>query len=235
MNRKLTILTAVATIVLAVSGCELKMKKNLPPTSVEEYGKITSFERIRIKAACEIRYRQADETKVTTFVKGKYEPQSVTVKSDGEWLFIEQEQKLLREWKKGKGKIVVEISSPDLIEVDMRGAGTFQVDGNLDTDTLLIRMKGAGKITIPSLVCDRLQANLKGVGSFDFGKVTAQYAQLGIEGVGNIRAMFHNSGSVGCSLRGVGNITLSGNAEKLTKNRRGTGRIDTSELKINGE
>ena len=50
----------------------------------------------------------------------------------------------------------------------------------------------------------------------------------------NADVEFKNAGHVDCLLSGVGNIDLEGTVKSLSKNVRGTGNIDTTELMVHG-
>ncbi|MBR3727145.1 MAG: DUF2807 domain-containing protein, partial [Prevotella sp.] len=85
----------------------------------------------------------------------------------------------------------------------------------------------------PSLICDRLQANVAGAGSIQLSDVTAQETLLRMNGVGSIKVEnFQNSGSVHCTMEGVGSIKLGGEVQNFSKNVNGIGSINTKGLKI---
>ena len=73
---------------------------------------------------------------------------------------------------------------------------------------------------------------MKYAGQLKIDGLTAEQASLAIQQVGNVNVGFENSGVVDCELQGVGNVKLRGNVRKLTKSVKGTGNVDTRELKI---
>lgn len=250
------ILMALAALVVLVGSCDWKVEKNDKGTkeekAVKTYYDLLPFERIRINVPCDIYYTQGDTTKVK-IVASKNQLASKTdvsvwgikhskkvyvkdfidkidVTSDGGWLQISKKKR--SNWKR-KNWVSIYITSPDLIEVDMHGAGSFNVEGNLDTDTLRLRLKGAGNMDFPNIICDRIEAHLKGVGDMDFHQLQTQLAELNLRGVGDIDAHFVKSGSVRCTLQGVGDIDLTGEVKSLVKKVQGTGEIGVSDLKIN--
>ncbi|MBR5635138.1 MAG: DUF2807 domain-containing protein [Prevotella sp.] len=235
MKQKSMILIALAALVVLVGSChwevERNFKKTKGPKVVKTYQNIRPFERIRIddSCICEIHFSQGDSTKIEV---GSADPKAlnlIDVKSNGEWLQISQKRQ--RKWN--IFPIIISITSPDLIEVNMHGSASFYVNDEFDTDILQLALKGIGKINFQDIICDRIEAHLEGTGKMNFDQLQTQQAELSLKGVGKINAHFVKSGSVNCSLKGVGDIDLSGEVRSLQKRKQGTGKIDVSNLKIN--
>ncbi|MBR6493925.1 MAG: DUF2807 domain-containing protein, partial [Prevotella sp.] len=182
-------------------------------------------------AICDVHYTQGETAKVKIVASDSEVMKKIDVMVLNGCLDIRSDGRGWSNWRK-KRTVSVYVTSPDLIEVDMHGAGSFKVEGNLDTDTLRLRLKGAGDMDFENIVCDRLDAHLEGVGNMDFNRLQTQQASLSLKGVGDIDAHFVNSGSVVCTLNGVGDIDLSGEVKSLQKRKKGTGEIDISNLKI---
>ena len=209
-------LMALAALVVLVSSCNWKVEKHFKssngPKVTKNIENVAPFERIRIDAPCNVYFTQGDTTKVKMVASDAEVMEKFKVTVDDGCLDIRMKGKGWSNWKK-KRSATIYVTSPDLIEVDMHGAGNFEVDGQLDTDTLRLRLKGAGNMDFPSIICDRIETHL--------------------QGVGNIDAHFVKSGSVRCTLQGVGDIDLTGEVKSLEKKVQGTGKIDVSDLKIN--
>lgn len=229
----MTFLMALATIVVLLGACRVNKNDKVVKTTgkvQKTLNGMDSFERIKIDATCDVHFTQGDSTKVKvvasdaeimakTSVESEYG--RLTIRTDG-W----------SNWKKSRS-VSIYITSPDLIEVDMDGVGSFQTRGTLDTDTLRLRMDGAGSIKIPSLICDRLKAEMDGTGSISLTDVTAQETFLDMDGVGSIKVKnFKNSGSVYCKMDGVGSIKLAGEVKTFQKKVEGVGSINTKYLKV---
>lgn len=226
------ILTALASLVVLVGSCNWKIERELWRSEkskvVKNYENLAPFDRIQIDATCHVSYTQGDTTKVKVVASEPEVMQKTIVKSaDG---VLKIRTKGWSNWKRKKS-VSIYITSPDLIEVDMHGAGNFQVEGPLDTDTLLLNLQGAGNMEFPDIICDRVDAHLRGVGNIEFAHLQTQQAEFSLRGVGNIDAHFVKSGSVKCWLQGVGDISLSGEARSLQKTVQGTGKIDDEALK----
>ena len=249
-------LIALTALAVLVGSCNWKVEKNSKGTKEEKveknYYDLLPFERIRIDVPCDIHYTQGDTTKVRIVASknqlvSKYDVtvwgikhskkvylkdfiDQIDVTSDGGWLHISKKKR--SNWK-GKNWLSVYITSPDLIEVDMHGVGSFKAEGDLDTDTLRLRLKGTGDMDFQNIICDRIEAHLEGVGNMDLHQLQTQHAEISLKGVGDLDAHFVKSGSVVCTLKGVGDIDLSGEVRSLQKRKKGTGKIDVSNLKIN--
>ena len=227
---------ALAALVVLVSSCNWKVEKHFKgsngPKVTKNIENVAPFERIRIDAPCNVYFTQGNTTKVEVVASDSEVMEKFKVTVDDGCLDIRMKGKGWSNWKK-KRSATIYVTAPDLIEVDMHGAGSFNVEGDLDTDTLRLRLKGAGDMDFPNIICDRIEAHLEGVGNMDFDQLQTQQAEISLRGVGNIDAHFVKSGSVRCSLQGVGDIDLTGEVKSLEKKVQGTGKIDVSDLKIN--
>ncbi|MCR5129860.1 MAG: DUF2807 domain-containing protein [Prevotella sp.] len=234
MNKSAKIMTALLLSGLTFSSCvrfnrTIDISKEKVEVVNRNYKEISTFERIYVDAACEIEYTQSDTTSVT----------ATGDKDDLDALMVKVEDgKLIIKFKQTKNisrisdidDIKFVISSPDLIEVNMRGAGEFETQGVVDTDTLRLLLKGAGQVDIDHLICDRLETTLHGTGNFDFDDITCQSALIELKGVGNIKANFTSGGDVEANLKGVGNIEIEGNIRAISKSVKGTGNIQIDAL-----
>lgn len=111
------------------------------------------------------------------------------------------------------GDITLYLSTPDLTEVHMAGAGKFTCDGTIDTDTLDIEVAGAADVYIKKLVCDETYASIAGAGKFRLPDVTADLLDCSIAGAGKM-VVNGNIGKVKKSIAGAGKIVVNG--ERVT-------------------
>ena len=227
------ILTALASLTVLVGSCSWKFEKNHKepdgPKVTKNYDGLDAFERILIDATCNVYYSQGDSAKVKVVASSPEVMAKTIVESEGGCLKIRT--KGWSNWKKKK-TVAIYVTSPDLIEVAMHGAGHFQAKGTLDTDTLQLYLKGTGDMSFPDIICDRIVAHLKGVGDIQLNHLQTQQAELGLKGVGSIDAHFVGSGSVKCALQGVGSIKLGGEVQNFSNYVNGVGSIDAKDLKI---
>ena len=188
------------------------------------------FNKIVLDGALDVEFSQASRGGVA--IKGRKSiVENVKVKVKNQTLYLSLDEK---DWFRvdRSEKADIYVSSPDLISVVMRGAGDFEAKNLLDTDTLNVELNGAGNIDFDRIVCDEAYLVVKGAGNLEVDKLTANRTKIAMLGVGNADVEFKNAGHVDCLLSGVGNIDLEGTVKSLSKNVRGTGNIDTTELMV---
>lgn len=190
------------------------------------------FNKVVLDGALDVEFSQASRGGVA--IKGRKSiVENVKVKVKNQTLYLSLDEK---DWFRVDRSVKADIyvSSPDLISVVMRGAGDFEAKNLLDTDTLNVELNGAGNIDFDRIVCDEAYLIVKGAGNLEVDKLTANRTKIAMLGVGNADVEFKNAGHVDCLLSGVGNIDLEGTVKSLSKNVRGTGNIDTTELMVRG-
>ena len=190
------------------------------------------FNKVVLDGALDVEFSQASRGGVA--IKGRKSiVENVKVKVKNQTLYLSLDEK---DWFRvdHSEKADIYVSSPDLISVVMRGAGDFEAKNLLDTDTLNVELNGAGNIDFDRIVCDEAYLVVKGAGNLEVDKLTANRTKIAMLGVGNADVEFKNAGHVDCLLSGVGNIDLEGTVKSLSKNVRGTGNIDTTELMVRG-
>ena len=227
---------ALTATVLLASSCDVKTTHTKRhPKVTKSYSHMKPFESIYIDDFCEVTYQQGDSTKVEVSYTTPTDPDDLDiVNQDGRLsIAFKASHKLVR--ISDKDIIKVDITTPDLIEVNMKGAGKFRALTPIDTDTLRLKMNGAGSISFGELVCDQLIAELEGVGKIALGPITAQKSLLRLIGVGKMEAAFLESGSIDCQLKGVGKIKLKGSADSWNGTVLGTGKIDSKELEVKNQ
>ena len=232
--KKILSVAIFALMAMAVAGCSdsKKSKEKVPGKQfiTRRVDKPLYFNKVVLDGVLDVSFNQGDSLGVS--IKGrKNVAKNVIVKIDNGTLMISLSTKDLLRFDRSE-KAQVYISSPDLLSVVMKGAGSFTSHGEIDTDTLNIQLLGAGNIEFESIICDKADFNIRGAGDIEVDKLTAQSTEISLLGVGNAEIDFWNSGDVSCILGGVGNIELEGNVRSLTTSRRGTGRIDTSDLRV---
>jgi len=235
MNKKAIVAIAVMAVAVLAMSCTFKVNKTVThskTTKTYTGSAVKPFDRIIIDAFCDVRYVQGDSTCVSISYADPEDFAALDIKNqDGRFVIgYKTSHKVTRLRDDDMLKVV--ITTPDLIEVDMSGAGQFWSGNPIDTDTLLLQLKGAGKISISTLVCDRLQTELKGAGKISLGPITAQECDIQLKGVGKIDADFDHSNKVDCDILGVGKIKLSGKVGQYNANVLGTGKIDRSDLVV---
>lgn len=151
------------------------------------------------------------------------------------------------------GKAVVYVTSPDLLQVRLNGSGDFISDRRVDTDKLRIVLRGSGNIRFKDIICDHCTTELTGSGDVDVLRLEALTSAISLVGSGDVKVKewrvdktditLTGSGDVKvhfaqdcktatCTLKGSGDIELSGHLEHYKGQKRGSGDIDTDKLTI---
>ncbi|MBQ9637292.1 MAG: DUF2807 domain-containing protein [Prevotella sp.] len=234
MSKPIKIMVVLVLAALSLTSCEINYGNLAKVTSRDKvkheettriFKNFKPFERIVINSVCKVSYEQGDTFSVIATGK-KSELESLIVTSDNGELTIDYStmKKLTR--MSAAPDIRIAVVSPDLIGVEMRGAGQFKSEHPVDTDTLRLTLKGAGVFSMGELVCDRLIADLRGAGTMNLENITTQSASLELKGVGLLQADFESCGDVAARLTGVGTINVDGNVKRLSKRIHGTGSIN---------
>ncbi len=215
---------------MALTSCHSGTKRNVGPeiTSVRH---ARPFEKIQVKGACDVKFVQGDTFSVKV-VGAEELVKDVVTQFSGTTLSISMKEQQRLVAAKRRRMPVVYVTSPDLIAIRMEGAGDFEIDGPLDTDTLTVFLKGVGDIELKRVVCDEFYGTLLGTGDIDVDELTATHSEIRLKGVGDVDVNFVNSGTAVCTLQGIGDIELSGTLKSLRKEIKGTGNIDVKNLRL---
>jgi len=233
MNKRGIFAISLLLIAILVSSCVMKTNSNSSRQRVTQKLAIEPFERLVVDIAGDVTYTQGHSTKLTLYSSNKKLAEAVKVSNQNGTLYISFGN--MDEISEGidiDNELKLEISSPDLISVEIKGTGQFETQGPLDTDTLLLQVKGKGEIETDKIVCDRLQADMLGAGKMELGPIEAQQCQLNLNGVGKIDADFTKCDYLNCQLLGLGRIELTGRVHKWDSNIAGAGIIDSDELQV---
>ena len=235
MNRKAIVAICLMAAAVLTTSCHVRVNKTVTHSKVTKTYSGTAvkpFDRIIIDAFCDVRYVQGDSTSVSISYAEPEDFAALDIKNqDGRFVIgYKTSHKVTR--LKDDDMLRVVITTPDLIEVEMNGAGVFRSDNPIDTDTLLLQMKGAGKIEMGSIICDRLLAELKGAGKIKLGPIASQDCEINLKGVGKVDANFERCNNIDANIMGVGKVKLSGHAKKYDAHIMGTGKIDHDELVV---
>lgn len=192
------------------------------------------FSRIDIKGSTDVVFRQTNGGKPKiTIVGNKDDVDRVAVSSDGKTLTIAQKSNAGGWHLFGSGdEVKVYISAPDLTAVNIIGSADFDADGKVDTDNLSITVKGSGDVEMKRVICDKASILVLGSGDVEIKNLVAQQnADIDIKGNGDVKIGFTKSGYVSCAIYGSGDVELKGHVKGLKKKIKGSGDIDTDELK----
>lgn len=195
---------------------------------------VAYFSKIDIKGGANVVFRQTNGGKPKVTVAGyKADVDMVSVKSDGRTLTITQADNRSGWHVFGSGKeVTVYVSAPDLTAVNIFGSGDFRADGKVDTDNLLVVVKGSGDVDMRNVICDNADIQISGSGDVEIKNLVAQrHAGIKVYGSGDVEIKFTRSGYVTCGVYGSGDVELKGYVKGLKKNVKGSGEIETDGLK----
>lgn len=257
---KKIIFSVLALVAMAMSSCSTCGNSgfNFSYTTSDEVEVSTrdsrGFEKIEVIGSPTVFYAQADTFSVR--VKGPKDlVPNILTEVNGNTLTIRNKGKLgvVNVSFGGNKQLAVYVTSPDLVGVTLSGSGDFISESPVDTDVLNIRLKGSGDVRFSDVVCDRCDAelvgsgdldiehldtretsaSLVGSGDLDIRQMNAAHTQLQLRGSGDIDVEFISGcGSVNAELQGSGDINLKGRVQHFDMRKRGSGDINSSDLKV---
>ena len=108
--------------------------------------------------------------------------------------------------------ISVQVTLPEIEEVNLSGSGKINITGFPDEDRLKVRISGSGKVTVEdSFNIDKVEVDISGSGDADLDEVKATEADIDISGSGSVRLGVENY--LKARISGSGKVYYWGNAE----------------------
>lgn len=216
---------------------------------------VRDFDRIDVIGSPTVYYIQSDSFSVRVKGPNMDYVNNILTEVDNGTLRIRNKNKIgfVNISSRGDKGVAVFVSSPDLIGVTLSGSGDFISEHRVDTDVLDIRLKGSGDVHFTDVVCDRCNAELVGSGDLDIDhldtretsatligsgdldirQINSARTQLQLRGSGDIDVEFISGcGAVDAELLGSGDITLKGQVRSFDMRKRGSGDINSNDLKV---
>ena len=223
MKKIICIFSIMVALLMTTSCFQHYLSKEIETTKPS--AEIGSFNSISMMAACEISVEIGD------FDDVKIKGDSVLVEN----IVIENKKGCLVIKEKNNsvihhGSVKIDLRCPALQTIEMKGAGSVNINGENKSDTMSINMNGAGSIKTDRIISKELSANVNGTGSLKLDNVTADNISLNMNGVGSLNANFTSSGALNCSMNGVGSVNLKGRVKSINQKTNGVGKINTKEL-----
>lgn len=250
---KKIILFATAFLFASCAYSSGESKNSKDNTRIEEVRNVKGFQSIALQGSSTIYYTQG-ETYSVKVVAPKRLMDKVKTELNGKTLVVyEKDDNAVNFFTSGKDSYInIYITSPDLVQVMLKGSGDFYSKGHLDTDNMNISLKGSGDIKFTDIICDNIQTELVGSGDIELDNVDAMTSKVSLTGSGNIDVkqknvkqtgimlkgsgdidmMFSNCGAVKSELKGSGDVTLKGSIRSLDKDKLGSGDYNTGSLTI---
>ena len=252
---KQILLSMCALVLLAAcSTSGLKVSYLNDDDIVSQHRSLGGFEKVEVNGSPIVYYTQADSFSVC--VKGPQDlVDNIITEVDGSKLVVRNKGKLgvVNVTFGDNRKLAVFVTSPDLVGVNLNGSGDFICDRHVDTDVMNIRLRGSGDVLFTDLLCDRCDmeligsgdlnmkhldtreasAVLVGSGDIDIVEMNAANTRLSLRGSGDIDVEFKSGcGSVEAELNGSGDITMKGYVQQMSREKHGSGDINSGNLKV---
>ena len=214
---------------------------------VKQYRKVGKFISVRIEGSPTVKFVQGDKHEV--IVQGTKEyVDKIKMVVEGNKLVVGLKNNIsfnIFKNRSDRKNLVVYVTSPDLVGVELAGSGDFICKGPIDTDRLNIQVNGSGDVDFEGhVICDKLNVQMAGSGDVDIMNVDAieselqlvgsgdievkqknvEHTKIQLIGSGDIKVSFDNCKDVESSLAGSGDVTLKGNITgRLNKAKAGSG------------
>ncbi len=246
------VLLAMVAMLVLVACTNFSVTKSSSESTTEERS-TQAFERIVQHGSMDVKYRQGDQHSVVVKTRKSDAAKVITrIKDNTLVISMEGTNKLINfGWTDGDD-VIVYVTSPDLIGVEVNGSGDFECEHHLDTDTLDITLKGSGDIDFSDIICDHINVSVVGSGDVKVDKVKTQLSKLSLvgsgevkinqeqvkqtnvelKGSGDVKVHCQNCGILNSRLMGSGDIVLSGDVQAHSSNQQGSGDINVERLTI---
>ena len=218
-------LMILAFALIAISCNQKRKSENV--TETKEAANVGTFNRIRIQAPCSLTCEMGDTTKVVVDGDSDFLDNISLDNNDG-CLVIKKKRNITFQ----DARCDINVVTPALQSIDLLGAGSVVLKGDIKADAFSIKMEGAGSVKSERIISQSLSVSLKGAGSVDLDDVTAEDIQMEMKGVGSLFANFTSSGALDCSLDGVGSVNLQGQVKTFRHKESGVGSINADKLKV---
>lgn len=229
------LILSVVTLGMMLASCTCQgvkfSTKNVAQT--EEHRPLKGFERIEQLGSIDVKYQQADSFSVIVKAPEK-KLKDVETRLEGNRLVVGMTgaNNVINLGVTDADHVVVYVTSPDFLGIELKGSGDFGADGLVDTDNLDIILRGSGDVDFQDVVCDQLNVSLVGSGDVEVENVKTLRSRVELVGSGDVEMRFDDSGDVSASLTGSGDITLKGSVRNFTSSVRGSGDMETGGLRI---
>ena len=214
---------------------------------VKQYLKVGKFISVRIEGSPTVKFVQGNKHEVIVQGTKEYVGKIKTV-VEGNKLVVGLKSNIsfnIFKNRSDRKNLVIYVTSPDLVGVELAGSGDFICKGPIDTDRLNIQVNGSGDVDFEGhVICDKLNVQMAGSGDVDIMNVDAieselqlvgsgdievkqknvEHTKIQLIGSGDIKVSFDNCKDVESSLAGSGDVTLKGNITgRLNKAKAGSG------------
>lgn len=243
--KKSAILQILFLTMLAFSQASCAQQKSSNTITNKRYN-ASSFSAIETNTIGNIVFTQSPNHSVRA--EGNEElVENLLVRVENNVLKISMKKKLKNiRFNRKNQKLTINITSPELQEIQSDGVGNITLKGTVKTPHLSIISDGVGNIKTEELIVETLDVESDGVGNITLkgsadsisiesdgvGNINAEnfiakHAHIRSDGVGNTRCFA--SESVDIDTDGVGNVTYYGNPATKNITKGGIGKVKAGE------
>jgi hypothetical protein len=196
-----------------------------PDDAVELPTGLTGFRRIQIRDAWSVEIVQGPDWNVEFQVpEGRRDQLNVGVDSDRLVLAMSGNGFGGRGWFGGnRGQNRARITMPDLVGVEIEGAGQVELSG-FQGQELRLFIAGAGSIEGTQSRYEELEITISGAGNIQLDEVPVTTANVVLSGAGNVELLM-NGGELSGNLSGFGNLEYAGTVSAETVEVSGFARV----------
>lgn len=125
---------------------------------------------------------------------------------------------------KGTGDLEAKSFEASSLEASLKGAGDLELD-KLVGNSLTLSSNGAGDTEVKSCQVGKSEWTISGSGDVGVGLEKAQKSTFTLKGSGDAELRLQECGEVSISSSGSGDVYLTGTAQKLNREMKGSGRF----------
>lgn len=183
---------------------------------------VPQFDRIDVSLYADMTYEMTDDEPSVEIYTSDNLVQYLNFKVEDGCLKVKFDEG----WRARYDEMRITVKSKTLSELNLRGAGDFDIPGGLECDSFALLVQGAGDVEVNSIKtagnvsvtiqgagdvdmesidCDKFKTVIQGAGDVD-ASGRCNLAELTIQGAGDINVSRLEAGDISSSVQGVGNI-----------------------------
>ena len=193
---------------------------------VKQYLKVGKFISVRIEGSPTVKFVQGNKHEVIVQGTKEYVDKIKTV-VEGNKLVVGLKSNIsfnIFNNRSDRKNLVIYVTSPDLVGVELAGSGDVDFEGNVICDDLMVELNGSGDVDFKNV--DAITSSLKliGSGDIDVKQKNVERTKIQLIGSGDIKVGLDKCRDVESSIAGSGDVTLKGNITgRLDKSKAGSG------------
>ena len=152
---------------------------------VKQYLKVGKFISVRIEGSPTVKFVQGNKHEVIVQGTKEYVDKIKTV-VEGNKLVVGLKSNIsfnIFKNRSDRKNLVIYVTSPDLVGVELAGSGDFICQGPIDTDRLDVQVAGSGEVDFNGrVICDNLNVQVSGSGDAEMADVETIATNLQLVG-----------------------------------------------------